>query len=302
GDEQAVLTSSRLFAEDIARVSGKNIPLKSISSKPQGSIILAGTVGKNRLIDQLIKNKKINADSLKGQWERYTIQLVNNPFPNVKKALVIAGSDRRGTAYGLFSISEAIGVSPWYWWADVPVKKKNSLNLAVINFTSKTPAVKYRGLFINDEDWGLLRWAKHTFDPDLIDIGPKTYAKVFELLPRLKATCLCPTMHEASGAFNKYAENKHVADAFGILMGSVHPEPLLFNNASEWDKKTMGPWDYMTNKENILKVLDKRVKENSPFENVYTVALRGLHDRAMEGNYSMEQRVKLLEDAVQDQR
>src|SRR5690606_19386839 len=139
-----------------------------------------------------------NVDSVKDQWERYTIQLVNKPFPNVKKALVIAGSDRRGTAYGLFSISETIGVSPWYFWADVPVKKRKSLNLTVNSFTSKSPTVKYRGIFINDEDWGLLRWAKSTFDPELKDIGPKTYAKVFELLLRLKANYLCPAMHEAS--------------------------------------------------------------------------------------------------------
>lgn len=109
-------------------------------------------------------------------------------------------------------------------------------------------------------------------------------------------------MHEASGAFNKYAANKLVADSFGIVMGSVHPEPLLFNNASEWDKKTMGEWNYMTNKEGILKVLDQRVKENSPYENVYTLALRGLHDRAMTGNYTLEQRVKLVSEALKDQR
>lgn len=301
-DELAVKRAVALFADDVERVTGKRLLLNSNAARMSQHIVIAGTVGKSSGIDRLVQNKKLNVTGIKGRWERYTIQLVNNPYPNVKQALVIAGSDRRGTAFGLFSVSEAIGVSPWYWWADVAVKKRSSIYLNVKNYTSPPPSVKYRGIFINDEDWGLLPWAKNTFDPELKDIGPKTYAKVFELLLRLKANYLCPAMHEASGAFNKYAANKLVADSFGIVMGSVHPEPLLFNNASEWDKKTMGEWNYMTNKDGILKVLDQRVKENSPYENVYTLALRGLHDKAMTGNYTLEQRVKLVSEALKDQR
>lgn len=301
-DELSVKRALKLFSEDIERVTGKMLPLTNTASRLSQHIVIAGTIGRSTVIDKLVQNKKLDISPIRGQWERYTIQLVNNPYPNVKKALVIAGSDRRGTAYGLFSISEAIGVSPWYWWADVAVKKRNNLHLNVKNFHSPAPSVKYRGIFINDEDWGLLPWAKHTFDPKLKDIGPNTYAKIFELLLRLKANYLCPAMHEASGAFNKYPNNKLVADSFGIVMGSVHPEPLLFNNASEWDSKTMGEWNYMTNKDGILKVLDKRVKENSPYENVYTLALRGLHDKSMTGNYSLEQRVKLVSEALKDQR
>lgn len=301
-DHTSVKTSIQLFADDIKRVSGKNIVVRSTTEKLDKNIVLVGSLGQNKLIDQLIVNKKISTRGLEGGWEQYLIQVVENPFPNVSKALVILGSDRRGASYGLFSISELMGVSPWYWWADVPVKKKDRVRLQVKTFVSQKPTVKYRGVFINDEDWGLLPWAKHTFDPELKDIGPKTYAKVFELLLRLKANYLCPAMHEASGAFNKYAENKMVADSFGIVMGSVHPEPLLFNNASEWDKKTMGEWNYMTNKEGIRKVLDQRVKENSPYENVYTLALRGLHDKAMTGDYTLEQRVALVSEALRDQR
>ncbi len=301
-DQTAVKTSTQLFADDIKRVTGKTISVRTVQEKLTKNIVLVGSLGQNKLIDQLIKDKKISITSLEGGWEQYIIQVVENPFPQVSKALVVVGSDRRGTSYGLFSISEVIGVSPWYWWADVAVKKSANLRLNVNAFTSPKPTVKYRGLFINDEDWGLLPWAKHTFDPELKDIGPKTYAKVFELLLRLKANYLCPAMHEASGAFNKYPENKVVADSFGIVMGSVHPEPLLFNNASEWDKKTMGEWNYMTNKDGILKVLDQRVKENSPYENVYTLALRGLHDKAMTGNYTLEQRVALVSEALKDQR
>lgn len=300
-DELSVKTALKLFTEDVERVSGKKPALITESGKER-NLIIVGTIGKSNIIDQLIRQNKLDVGKIKGQWERYAIQTVKNPLKGVDQALVITGSDRRGTAYGLFSISETIGVSPWYWWADVPIKHSDNIFLDVKTFSSPAPTVKYRGVFINDEDWGLLPWAKHTFDPELKDIGPKTYAKVFELLLRLKANYLCPAMHEASGAFNKYSENKVVADSFGIVMGSVHPEPLLFNNASEWDKKTMGEWNYMTNKEGILKVLDQRVKENSPYENVYTLALRGLHDKAMTGGYSLEQRVALVSEALKDQR
>lgn len=300
-DELSVKTALELFTDDIERVSGKK-PILITEANRNANLVIVGTVGKSAIIDQLISEGKIDADEIKGQWERYAIQMVKNPIKGVGQALVIAGSDRRGTAYGLFSISETVGVSPWYWWADVPVKHRDNIFLNVKTFSSPSPTVKYRGVFINDEDWGLLPWAKHTFDPELKDIGPKTYAKVFELLLRLKANYLAPAMHEASGAFNKYPDNKVVADSFGIIMGSVHPEPLLFNNASEWDKETMGEWNYMTNKEGILKVLDQRVKENSPYENVYTLALRGLHDKAMTGGYSLEQRVALVSEALKDQR
>ena len=301
-DAIAVGTAAKLFAQDIERVSGKSIVVSSRLSRRPVTLIVAGTVGKSKWIQRLIREKKLPADSLTGQWERYTIRVVNHPFPGVKKALVVAGSDRRGVAYGLFAISECMGVSPWYWWADVPVEHRNQITLSVKPFVSKSPSVKYRGLFINDEDWGLLRWAKQTYDKELNDIGPKTYRKVFELLLRLKANYLLPAMHEASGAFNQYPQNKFIADSFGIIMGSAHPEPLLFNNASEWDEKTMGPWNYKTNRSGILKALDKRVEENGPFENVYTVALRGIHDKAMEGDYPIKERVKILDSAIQDQR
>lgn len=301
-DPVSVKTAATLFSNDVKLVTGRRPAVTDVEDISSSHIVLVGTLENNRLIRELVQKKKISVDEIQGEWERFMIQVVENPFPNVSKALVIAGSDRRGAAYGLFTISENIGVSPWYWWADVPVEKRSELHLMVERFVSKKPSVKYRGIFINDEDWGLLPWAKHTFDPELKDIGPKTYAKVYELLLRLKANYLCPAMHEASGAFNKYPDNKVVADSFGIVMGSVHPEPLLFNNASEWDTETMGEWNYMTNKEGILDVLEKRVKENSPYENVYTLALRGLHDKAMTGNYTLEERVKLVGEALKDQR
>ena len=301
-DPLSVSTAARLFSGDIAMVTNQSVPIVNVDEITSSNIVLVGTIENNKLIKELIKRKKIDTKVIEGGWERYLIQIVSNPFPGVKKALVIAGSDRRGAAYGLFSISETIGVSPWYWWADVPVNKRSSIHLKVSRVVSKTPSVKFRGIFINDEDWGLLPWSKKTFEPERNDIGPKTYAKVCELLIRLKANYLSPAMHTASGAFNKYPENKLVADSFGIAMGSIHCEPLLFNNASEWDSKTMGLWDYSKNKEGINKQLIKRVQDNGAYENVYTLALRGIHDAVMTGNLSMGEQVNQLGEALKDQR
>lgn len=301
-DYEVVKKVTSLFAEDIHRVTGRLPAIVSSEARLSENCVILGTLGKNPLIDKLAHEGKIQTDGLKGKWESYLIQMVANPAPGVKKALVIAGSDRRGTAYGIFTVSEAIGVSPWYWWADAPIVKRTHLDLSVKTILSQEPSVKYRGIYINDEDWGLLPWAKRTFDVKQGNIGPKTYAKVFELLLRLKANYLCPAMHEASTAFNQIPENKFLADSFAIVMGSVHAEPLLFNNASEWNKKTMGEWDYLTNKEGIKKVLRERVKSNAAFENVYTLALRGIHDKEMSVNSSIQDRVKVLSEALLDQR
>ena len=300
-DPVSVKTTVQLFAKDVQAVTG-TLPDVRTDLADADILLIAGTLDANQWIKKLAAEGKIWVDSLRNQWERYGVFLINHPFRGVKRALIIAGSDRRAVSYGLFAVSEAIGVSPWYWWADVPIKKNRSVCLQVHNYISPAPSVRFRGLFINDEDWGLTPWAKKTYDKQLGDIGPKTYARVFELLLRLKANYLCPAMHPASGAFNKYPENKVLADSFGIVMGSTHPEPLLFNNASEWDRKKMGEWDYMTNRKNILAVLDKRVRENAKYENVYTLALRGLHDKEMSGNYSLSDRLQLVDQAINDQR
>ena len=139
-------------------------------------MVIVGTIEKNQAIRQLASNGKIDISPLEGAWERYLIQTVNHPFPGVDKALIVAGSDRRGASYGLFSLSEMAGVSPWYWWADVPVKKHKTLYVDAPTTVSKTPSVKYRGVFLNDEDWGLKPWAAKTFEKERGNIGPRTYA------------------------------------------------------------------------------------------------------------------------------
>ena len=300
-DAAVVKRAAELFAADVEAVTGRRPQVTSATGET-GPAVIVGTVGGSALIRRLSEAGKIDTAPLEGAWERYLIQTVANPLPGIRKALVIAGSDRRGAAYGLFTLSELIGVSPWYWWADVPVKKHAALHVDAPPTYSQTPSVRYRGIFLNDEDWGLTPWASHTFEPERGNIGPRTYAKVCELLLRLKANYLAPAMHPVSTSFNQIPENKLVADTFAIVMGSTHCEPLLLNTASEWDTKTMGPWNYDKNKEGINRVLTQRVRENSPYENVYTLALRGLHDGAMSTTLPMHEKVRMLQQALLDQR
>ena len=301
-DFEVVKTTAGLFANDVKEVSGQLLGVATTKEAPQKNCIIIGTLGHNEWIDQMIAKKKLDVEPLKNRWESYLVQLVRNPLPGVDKALVIVGSDRRGAAYGLLSVSRTIGVSPWYWWADAPIIKKDQLHLRVDKYISKEPTVKHRGIFINDEDWGLYRWSRDNFEKELGNFGPRTYAKVCELLLRLQANYLCPAMHDASMAFHRIPENRVVADRFAILMGASHCEPLLFNTASEWKRDKMGEWDYINNKKGVDSVLNVRVKECAPFENVYTLALRGLHDRAMNASNDMGDRKDMLQEALMAQR
>lgn len=301
-DWNVVRNAARLFASDINLVTEKEITLQN-DLPTQGDIVLIGTIGKSKWIDQLAADKKINVSAIKNGWERFMITTLEHPFKGVAKALVIAGSDRRGTAYGVFSVSEAIGVSPWYWWADVPVVHQDKLFVKA-GYTSKTPSIKYRGIFINDEDWGMKPWSEKNFEKELGDIGPKTYAKVCELILRLKGNMLAPAMHTCTGPFYSYPDSKKVADEYGIMITTSHCEPLLFNNASlkEWNSRRDGDWNYKENRETIYNKLDNRVKEASPYENIYTLAMRGLHDAGMRGNLSDQEKVQVLAQAIGDQR
>lgn len=303
-EPSVVGTAVGLLASDIEKVTGK-CPSVSGNGSVTASCryaVIAGTLGHSSLIDELVRDGKIDVSSISGDWERYAVRLVEAPLKGVRRALVVVGSDRRGTAYGLLSLSRAIGVSPWYWWMDAPVEHRNSICLSVNAYDAATPSVKYRGIFINDEDWGLLRWAKRNFEKELGNIGPKTYEKVCELLLRLNANMLAPAMHEASTAFYQIPQNKEIADKYGIIITASHCEPLLLNTASEWHKDRYGDWNYNTNSERIDSVLNARVVETSPYENAYVIALRGLHDRAMSGAESLDSRKATVQRALLNQR
>jgi hypothetical protein len=264
--------------------------------------VIVGTLGNNELIDQLAKDGKLSTNGISGQWESYLLQVVKQPMPGVDCALVIAGSDRRGTIYGIYQLSELMGVSPWYWWADLPVKKQPLLALHGDMFKQGPPAVKYRGIFLNDEDWGLRPWAAKTFEPETGNIGPKTYAKVFELLLRLRANFLWPAMHPGTTAFNAIPANRELADAYGIVMGSSHCEQMLRNNVSEWDEKQFGEYDFAHNPDGVLKYWEQRVRENGKFENIFTLGMRGIHDGGMPGGGTVQAKSVRLHQIIQDQR
>ena len=288
---------------DIEQVTGRK-PSMAIRETSHERPVMIGTLGKSQLIDGLVANNKLDVSDLKGKWESFVITTLVNPLPGVKQALVIAGSDRRGTIYGIYELSKHLGVSPWTWWADVPVKKRDLAYVLLGRYASGEPAVKYRGIFINDEDWGLKPWASENYEKELGDIGPKTYARVCELLLRLGGNMFAPAMHSCTGAFYSHAESKVVADRYGIVITTAHCEPLLFNNAakSEWNTSRDGEWNYLTNKDTILKKLDDRVREASPYENIYTMGMRGIHDEGMRGNLSESQQVDVLRRVMIDQR
>jgi hypothetical protein len=290
---------ANLLASDIEHVSGYKPLVSSDISKAHGNIIIIGSIG-STLVARL--NIPAMAAHLKGKWECYGLETLTAPFKNVRNALVITGSDFRGTAYGVFDISERIGVTPWYWWADATPAKKKGLSLNIPDFISETPSVKFRGIFINDEDWGLQPWAAKTLEPETGDIGPKTYAKVFELLLRLKANLIWPAMHPSTKAFYHYPGNIQVAEDYQIVVGSSHAEPMLRNNVGEWNEKTMGAFNYITNKQKVDDYWESRVKESSHINGMYTIGMRGVHDSGIEGVKTVAETVPLVERIFTDQR
>ncbi len=315
-DYKVVGIAATMLADDVERVTGTKPRLSTASSlkNVQHKVaVVAGTIGHSRIIDELVRKGLIDVSPIKGKWESYIITAINLPKQG-GQLLVIAGSDRRATAFGLTTLSEAIGVSPWYWWADVTPKRKDALFIAPVTFIQKEPAVQYRGIFINDERFGgWARWAETHFEKETGKVGPKTYQKVFELLLRLKANYLWPAMHPGTQAFNADPENARLADEYAIVMGTSHCEQMLRNNEGEWKavnelaKKEgrtlpLGDFNYITNRKTMQDYWETRVKTNGKYENTYTLGLRGIHDYPMEGANTTAERVKLMQQAIDDQR
>lgn len=301
-DDHAVVNhAARLLTEDVERVTGRKPQLSHQAEDLSGPAVLIGTLGQSEVIDRLVETGKIDVEAIKGQWESHVIQTVDQPLPGVEKGLVIVGSDRRGTAYGVFELSEQIGVSPWYWWADVAPDPKEALYVKDGTYQQGPPDVKYRGIFINDEDWGLEPWNRLTFDPGNDDVGPKAYAKIFELILRLRGNHLWPAMHHVTNEFAAVPGNVELADEWAIVMGSAHSEPMLRNNVW-WRRDGQGEWNYLTNKENVLAYWEEWAQKRGEFENIWTVGMRGIHDTEMEGPNTPEEQAKVLEQVIRDQR
>jgi hypothetical protein len=301
-DYPVVQLAANLFADDVQRVTGRRL---MVTNTPDGSpqLIVVGTLGKSALIQKLAADGKLkNLDQIKGRWEATLSEVVANPFPGVERALVIVGSDRRGAAYGLMQLSQKIGVSPWYWWADVPAQLHDALAIKLAVPQVDAPGVKYRGFFINDEDWGLNPWAAKTFDPEFKNIGPKTYEKVFELMLRLRLNYLWPAMHGVSTEFGSVPENYELADKFAIVTGSSHCEPMLFNNV-HWNEQRSGRWNYSLNQSNIFSIWENTTKARGRYEAVWTTGIRGIHDAGMQTPPNdMPGKISLMEQVFRDQR
>ena len=301
-DAKVVSIAAQAVASDIELVSGARPAVVSSIQKSTDYLIIAGTIGHSAYIDQLIASKKLNVAAIQDKWESFIITTINTPFSGIKQAVVIAGSNMRGTAYGLFELSKMAGVSPWVWWADATPASQKALYVLPGTITAGEPSVKYRGIFLNDEDWGLQPWAAKTFEPATGDIGPKTYAKIFELLLRLKANLIWPAMHPSTKAFFHYPGNVKVAEEYGIIIGSSHAEPMLRNNVDEWNEKTMGHFNYLTNKDSIYKYWEDRVKQSRGINAIYSIGMRGIHDGQMEGVKDLKEAVPIVEGIMQDER
>lgn len=287
------------LAKDIERVTGRTGEVLNGTQSVATSPVLIGTIGKSPLIDGLIKAGKLRADAVAGKWESYVIEVVKDPMPGVAQALVIAGSDKRGTVYGIYDLSENIGVSPWYWWADVPPQKRDTLYVNAGRYEQGPPAVKYRGIFLNDEAPCLTGWARQQFG----GLNSKFYTRVFELLLRLRANYMWPAMW--GNAFNEDdPDNARLADEYGIVMGTSHQEPMLRAQA-EFDRKHKDPakfWNYATNPEGMEKFWRDGIRRNKNFESIITMGMRGRNDTEMIEGATIKQSSDLLEKIVARQR
>ena len=292
-DNPAVLHAARNLQEDFLRVTGVKPAMGSQTEA--GTALIIGTLD-SPLIKEIAGRGKIDVGQLAGCTEKYLISTVSDPLDGIKEALVITGSDRRGVVYGIYEISEQIGVSPWYDWADVPVARQENLSIARGTYTAGEPAVRYRGIFLNDEAPCLTGWVKHTYGTEYGDHN--FYERVFELILRLRGNFLWPAMW--SWAF--YAddpENSRVADEMGVIMGTSHHEPMARNH-QEWARKRgeYGAWNYATNKKVIDEFFTEGIERAKNTEDLITIGMRGDGDEAM----SAEADVALLEKVIDNQR
>ena len=289
-DWKGVIRAANDLGDDVRKVTGmaSKVDIRS-SDGFQPSSILVGTIGKSRHINQLIKQKKLDVKRIKGKWEAYHIEVIDGN-------LVVAGSDKRGTIYGIYEISNRIGVSPWYWMADAPVEHKDELWWNA-DTSEQWPAVKYRGIFINDEWPSFGTWCKNQFG----GVNSKAYERIFELLLRLKANYFWPAMWAT--AFNEDdPENPRLADEMGIVMGTSHHEPMMRSHQEYLHRKEqVGPWDYATNKERIGQFFREGMERNRNYDNLVTIGMRGDGDVAM-GKGDDQENMKTLRNVIEGQR
>jgi hypothetical protein len=293
GDAPGVLRAASDLRADIGRVSHVE-PDISRDALPAGAeLVLIGTLGKSPVLDGLVSSGKLDVTGVAGRWETSLIQMVEQPLPGVARALVIAGSDPRGTIYGIYDLSKQIGVSPWYYWDDVPAIERSALYVLPGRHSEGEPAVKYRGFFINDEDPALGNWAFHTFGPAPNPQHPRGfehqfYAKVFEVLLRLKGNYLWPAVWSRS-LFDDDPKNQALAAEYGVVMGTSHEAPMM-RAQDEWNRygKKDGPYggtgefSFVRNAPAIQKYWADGIRRMGNFESIVTLGMRGNGDESME--------------------
>ena len=284
-DLKGVSIAARNLCTDINKVCGATATLGVNTS----ARIVAGTLGHSAVIDRLAKSGVIDAKALKGRTEKFIITTSDNQ-------LIIAGSDRRGTIYGIYELSKQIGVSPWYYWADVPVARHNDLYINKGIYTDGEPAVRYRGIFMNDEAPCLTSWVKNTFKTNYG--GREFYARVFELVLRLRGNIVWPAMW-GWAFYEDDPANIAVADSMGVVIGTSHHEPMARNH-QEWARrrKQNGAWNYKTNKAVLDRFFTEGIERAKNYETMVTIGMRGDGDEAM----SEDTDTKLMADIVKNQR
>lgn len=292
-DHKGVLRAAHNLQTDIERVTDRKTNI-FYAFPQQKKVIIVGTLGRNKWIDALVKQNKIDVKDLNGKWEMFVQQTIKNPFPNVEEALIIVGSDKRGSIYGVYDLSEQMGVSPWHFWADVPSQKHKELYLLNGRYTNGEPKVKYRGIFLNDEAPCLSGWTNEKNG----GFNHKLYETIFELILRLKGNYLWPAMW--GNAFHADDPmNPILADEYGVVIGTSHHEPLMRAH-DEWRRygKDKGKWDYTKNDSTLREFWKESVRERYKYENIFSVGMRGDGDEPM----SRETATALLEKIVSDQR
>jgi len=289
-DYTGVVRAAGDLQADIERVTGCKPAITHETNGLGSNVVIIGSLEKSPLVKRLASTAAIA-----GKWESFLIQVVPKPMPGVASALIVAGSDKRGAIYGIYDLSEQIGVSPWYWWADVPVAHRNALFVRPGIFAQGEPAVKYRGIFLNDEAPSLSGWTKEKFG----GFNHLFYVRVFELLLRLKANYLWPAMWVS--AFNEDDPfNPKLADEYGIVMGTSHHEPML-RAQQEWKRHGKVPWNYATNSAELQAFWDEGIQRNKAYESIVTLGMRGDGDLPMAANGAAANKA-LLEKIVADQR
>lgn len=302
--EAAVVhTVAEAVSGDLLAVTGRKPAI--VNAVPSDAMpIIVGTIGVSPFIESLVASGRLDVSDVEGRWEAYGLQVVDNPMDGISKALVIYGSQSRSTAYALFELSRECGVSPWVWWADVTPEPRAQL-WATGSRTVGSPSVRFRGIFLNDEDFGLQPWAARKMDTDRNNIGPKTYARIMELMLRLRANTLWPAMHASSAAFWYYKDNIPVAKRYDIYLGSSHCEQMLRDNEWEWNRyggHYNDDWNWKTNRDMVQRYWEERVAESVGVNGIYTIGMRGVHDSPMNGYASTSERVAALTDIISWQR